>query len=89
MPTGGITVHAPKGMTIPAGTPCPLCSTPMIVVSYRSYSMVLTMDCVGISCPRKYCGQNMIEREMYARQDAEARLFGRPEGQTNREICGR
>ena len=67
----GIIVMCPKSLGPVTGTPCPLCDTPMIIASWDSYSLLIgRMHSIGLSCPRKYCGQNFVEGQIYNRAAA-------------------
>jgi len=67
----GITVSSPKSLGPVADTPCPVCATPMIIASWERYSLIIgTMSYIGLSCPRKWCGQNFVERQIYNRAEA-------------------
>ena len=72
-------------VTTLANQNCALCGTPMIVGTWLMYGW-LTSEVIGITCPRKYCGQNMIERQIYDRRRNDP--FRSPKIAVYRRFCG-
>ena len=86
-----ISVTPPKTLGPVAGVSCPLCSTPMVVASWDRYSLLIgRTSYIGLSCPRKWCGQNFVERMIYDRAAAGFDGWGYrvTDRRSAREWCG-
>jgi hypothetical protein len=74
------------GMSLPTDERCPLCGTLMAVASWDMYSFAGTVPTIGITCMRKYCPNNAIERQVYNRRLNDP--FRSQKIKVYREFCG-